>query len=130
MFSFPRDLKYTKTHEWARREGNKIVVGITEYAQKELSDVVFVELPKVGQDVKKGRPCAVVESVKAAFDIYSPVSGRVAAVNTELETNPSLINTSPYTDGWFFEVESSDAPEWSDLLDAEKYEGLIHENAS
>ncbi len=127
---FPRNLKYTKSHEWARREDTKVVVGITEYAQKELSDVVFVELPSVGQEVKQGRACAVVESVKAAFDIYAPVSGKVAGVNQKLEANPALINTNPYGEGWFFEIEPSNWDEFSRLLDSEKYESLIHEAAS
>lgn len=127
---FPRNLKYTKSHEWARRDGHKVTVGITEYAQKELSDVVYVELPATGQEVKKGRSCAVVESVKAAFDIYAPVTGKVTNVNSDLATNPALINTSPYLEGWFFEMELANEEEFLNLLDAEKYEGLIHESAS
>ncbi len=130
MMSYPRNLKYSKTHEWTRQEGKKVVVGITEYAQKELSDVVFVELPKIGQEVKKDRACAVVESVKAAFDIYAPISGKIVGVNRELETNPSLINAAPYEAGWFFEIEPSDSSELSGLFDSEKYESLIHEGAS
>jgi glycine cleavage system H protein len=129
-FSYPTNLRYTKSHEWARREETKTVVGITEYAQKELSDVVFVELPVIGKEVVKGKPCAVVESVKAAFDIYAPVSGKVIGVNHNIEANPSLINMSPYGDGWFFEIEPSSLREWEELMDAEKYGNLIHENAS
>jgi len=130
MLSYPRNLKYSKTHEWARKEDKKVVVGITEYAQKELSDVVFVELPPVGQEVKKGRACAVVESVKAAFDIYAPISGKVVEINRQLETNPALINTSPYREGWFFAIEPSNLAELSELFDSEKYEGLLHESAN
>ena len=127
---FPRDLRYSKTHEWARRGDKKIIVGITEYAQKELSDVVFVELPQVGREVKQAKPCAVVESVKAAFDIYAPVSGKVTAVNRELEPHPALINTDPYGAGWFFEIAPSNVEEFLELMDAEKYESAIHEGAS
>ena len=130
MLSYPRNLKYAKTHEWARREDKRVVVGITEYAQKELSDVVFVELPQIGQEVKKGRPCAVVESVKAAFDIYAPISGKVVEVNKQLETNPAHINTSPYESGWFFVLEPSDVNELSELYDSEKYETLLQESAN
>src|SRR5438309_1282994 len=127
---FPRNLRYAKTHEWARREDSKkIVVGITEYAQKELSDVVFVELPQIGQEVKQGRACAVVESVKAAFDIYAPVSGKITAVNEHLSSNPALINTDSYGEGWFFEIEPTGS-DFDTLLDSEKYENHIHEAAS
>jgi len=127
---FPRTLKYTKSHEWARREDNKLVVGITAYAQKELQDVVFVELPAVGQEVQQGRACAVVESVKAAFDIYAPVSGKISAVNTALAGNPGLINDAPYGEGWFYEIEFTNVDEVEALMDSEKYENLIYEGAS
>lgn len=127
---FPRTLKYTKTHEWVKREEDRVTVGITEYAQKELSDVVFVELPSIGQEVKKGKPCAVVESVKAAFDIYAPVTGKVIGINKHLSPNPALINTSPYGEGWFFQIEPLDWKEFTELMDNEKYESLIHEAAN
>lgn len=118
---FPEELRYTQTHEWAGRQGNRIRVGITEYAQHEISDVVFVELPKVNGEAFKGKGIAVVESVKAAFDIYAPVSGKILTVNRELESNPALVNQDPYRRGWFFEIEMSHPAEWEGLLSAEQY---------
>ena len=102
--NFPGDLRYTKTHEWIRRSGDQTVVGITDYAQHEISDVVFVELPHVGQKVEQGKGISVVESVKAAFDIYAPVSGTVKAINTTLESDPAIVNQDQYGKGWFFEL--------------------------
>lgn len=125
---FPRDLRYTKTHEWVRLVERRCIVGITEYAQRELSDVVYVELPRLDTPVKQGRPCAVVESVKVAFDIYAPVSGKIIAVNKNLETQPALINIDPYGGGWFFEILPSNLEEFESLLDSEKYENLIHQS--
>lgn len=119
---FPKELRYTKTHEWAKKEGNKITVGITDYAQKEISDVVFVELPKVGQSAQQAKPVAVVESVKAAFDIYAPVSGKVTKMNPELEADPGRVNQDCYGQGWFFEMEASNDAEWNALMTAEDYE--------
>ena len=100
--NFPGGLRYTKTHEWVRKEGEKVIVGITDYAQHEISDVVFVELPHVGQKVERGKAISIVESVKAAFDIYAPVSGAISKVNTALESNPALVNKDPYGNGWFY----------------------------
>ncbi|MDD5084565.1 MAG: glycine cleavage system protein GcvH [Candidatus Omnitrophica bacterium] len=125
----PRDLKYTKTHEWIKRDGTRIRIGITEYAQKELSDVVFVELPKLGQDVLQGRAACVVESVKAASDIYSPLSGKVVAVNKDLELDPALVNKDPYGRGWIFDISLSKQEEINSLLDANQYDTLIHQKA-
>lgn len=118
---FPGELRYTQTHEWVRREGNRAKVGITEYAQQEISDVVFVELPKVNSATVKGKGVSVVESVKAAFDIYAPVSGNVVAVNTALESDPALVNKDAYGRGWFLEIEMSNPSEWDALLQAEQY---------
>jgi glycine cleavage system H protein len=118
---FPGELRYTQTHEWARREGNRVRVGITEYAQQEISDVVFVELPKPKTCAAKGKGIAVVESVKAAFDIYAPVSGNVVEVNQALESDPALVNKDPYGKGWFFEIEITNPAEWEALLQAEQY---------
>ncbi len=120
--NFPKDLRYTKTHEWAKKEGRTVTVGITDYAQKEISDVVFVEVPKAGQAVQAGKPAAVVESVKAAFDIYSPVSGKVTAVNHDIESDPGMVNQECYGKGWFFTVEMSAESEWDSLMTSELYE--------
>jgi glycine cleavage system H protein len=129
FMNFPKELRYTKTHEWVRREGNYVTVGITDYAQKEISDVVFVELPKIGNGVQLAKPVAVVESVKAAFDIYAPVSGKVLKVSTELESNPALVNQDPYGRGWFLEIEMTNPSEWDSLLTAEDYERLLKQEA-
>ncbi|HNV87004.1 MAG TPA: glycine cleavage system protein GcvH [Candidatus Omnitrophota bacterium] len=127
--NFPKTLRYAKTHEWARRGDGVVVAGLSEYAQKELSDVVYVELPAIGKEVKQGQPCAVVESVKAAFDVYAPVSGKVVKVNKTLEANPSLVNTDSYGEGWFLEIEPSQTGEWDSLLDAGTYESVLQESA-
>ena len=120
--NFPKELRYTKSHEWVRREGEKVICGITEYAQKEISDVVFVEVPKVGQAAEQAKAVAVVESVKAAFDIYAPVSGKVSQVNADLESRPELVNQDCYGQGWFFEIEASDLSQWESLMTSEEYE--------
>ena len=125
--NFPEALRYTKTHEWISVQGAKAKVGVTEYAQKEISDVVFVELPKMGQAVQQAKTAAVVESVKAAFDIYAPVSGKITDANKALESNPGLINQSPYADGWLFELEVSSAAELSSLLTAAQYSEAVEQ---
>lgn len=125
--STPTDLKYAESHEWIRVEGTTGTVGITDHAQNELSDVVFVELPKVGKQLAAKDTSAVVESVKAASDIYSPVSGEVIEVNTRLESEPALINHSPYTEGWIYKIKLTDASQLSALKDAAGYEALLHE---
>ena len=117
----PAELLYTKTHEWARREANEVVVGITSHAQEELRDVVFVELPKIGKAVKQGEPMAVIESVKAAFDIYAPVSGAVTRVNDALVKSPQRINEDCYGAGWMFAISPSDSGEISNLMPSEEY---------
>ena len=122
---FPKELRYTKTHEWARKDGHKITVGITDYAQKEISDVVFVELPKIGQAGQQAKPIAVVESVKAAFDIYAPISGTVTKRNAELESDPGRANHDCYGNGWFFEMEVAGDAEWQSLMTAEEYEKIL-----
>ncbi len=121
----PVDLKYAETHEWVRVQGDKATVGVTDHAQQELLDVVFVELPQVGRKVKKGEACVVVESVKAASDVYSPASGEVVAVNPDLAKNPALVNTDPYGKGWMFEIKVSGPKELGELLNAEKYRQVI-----
>lgn len=126
---YPNELRYTKTHEWVRREGNRVTVGITDYAQHEISDVVFVEIPKVGQTAQQGKPISVVESVKAAFDIYAPVSGKIIKVNAELESDPGRVNHDCYGEGWFFELEMTEEAEWQALMTAEQYEKNLTQEA-
>jgi glycine cleavage system H protein len=117
----PPNLKYAKTHEWVRREGDTAVVGITDHAQHELTDIVYVETPAVDGEVEAGKPCAVVESVKAASDIYAPVSGDVVAVNEDLSNQPELVNEDPYGRGWLFKVKLRDPAEIDELLSAADY---------
>ncbi len=122
---FPGDLFYTKTHEWVKKEGdNKVRVGITSHAQSELGDVVYVELPDLDRIVKAGTACTVVESVKAAYDIYSPVSGKVIETNNDLENNPQLVNEDSYVKGWFFIIEMEDPQKLTELLSNKDYEKL------
>jgi len=121
----PSDLKYTSSHEWVRVVGDVAVVGITDHAQQELTDVVFVELPKTGRQLKAGDACAVVESVKTASDVYSPVSGEVVEINQKLAGNPGLVNSEPYEGGWFFKVKLSNPSELAKLLTAEQYAAQI-----
>ena len=123
--NIPKDLRYVKTHEWAKKEGKNIRIGITDHAQHEITDVVHVELPAKGKKVEKGQPCAVVESVKSAFDIYAPVSGTVVEVNEKLNSNPELVNQSPHEDGYFVVIEASNISEFDGLLSPEDYEKTI-----
>jgi glycine cleavage system H protein len=128
MSNLPTELKYAKSHEWARDEGDgTITVGITDHAQEQLGDLVFVDLPEEGDSVDAGADCAVVESVKAASDIYSPVSGEIVAVNAALAESPELVNEAPYGDGWLFKVKMSDASELGNLLDADDYADVAAE---
>ena len=119
--NIPADLKYAKSHEWVRLEGDPATIGIYDHAQHELTDVVFVELPAVGRKVAAGEACAVVESVKTASDIYAPLSGEVIAVNPELAKRPELVNSQPYQDGWFFKLKVNQPSEADRLLNAETY---------
>ena len=119
------DLKYTDTHEWLKVDGEKAKVGITDHAQEELTDIVFVELPEEGKEVKKGDELCVVESVKSVSEIYSPVSGKITKVNKELEDTPETVNESPYDDGWLVEIEVSDKSEIDDLLSPQDYKKNI-----
>ena len=128
MSNIPTDLRYASTHEWVRPEGDGVfTVGITEHAQELLGDMVFVELPDVGDQVSTGDDVAVAESVKAASDVYAPISGEVVAVNEELEDSPELVNSDPYGDGWLFKIKADDAAEVDGLLDPEGYENSIDE---
>jgi glycine cleavage system H protein len=125
---FPTELKYANSHEWARVESDgTVIVGITDHAQDALGDIVFIELPESGIEVEAGAEIAVVESVKAASDIYSPVSGEIIEVNSALEDEPELVNGSPYEDGWLFSVKINSSEDLSDLLDAEAYQALVEE---
>lgn len=119
--NFPTDLKYTQDHEWVRVEGNVATCGISDFAQSELGDIVFVELPKVGTKVEQKKTCAVVESVKTASDIFAPVSGTVTKVNEKLAQNPADVNASPYDSGWLFVIEMTNPDELNKLMNAEDY---------
>jgi len=121
MQNVPADLKYASSHEWVRLEGEDAVVGISDHAQHELTDIVFVELPALGRKVAAGEACAVVESVKTASDIYSPVAGEVVAINESLNADPGLVNRAPYGGGWFFKLRLAGTPDASRLLDAGAY---------
>jgi glycine cleavage system H protein len=121
----PADLKYAKSHEWVRVAGDVATVGITDHAQHELTDVVFVELPEVGRKLKAGDSCAVVESVKTASDIYTPVSGEVTAVNKAVVDDPALVNSDPYGKGWFFQIKLSQGDELNKLITAADYTSQI-----
>src|SRR5208283_2253119 len=125
MANVPSDLKYAKSHEWVRVAGDVATVGITDHAQHELTDVVFVELPEVGCQVKAGDSCAVVESVKTANDIYSPVSGQITEVNPTVVANPALVNSEPYAGGWFYKITLSQPAELNALLGADQYKAQI-----
>jgi len=119
--NIPAELKYAKSHEWVRVSGDTATVGITDHAQHELTDVVFVELPAVGRKLKAGEACAVVESVKTASDIYSPVSGEVLVANQAIVSNPALVNTDPYGAGWFYKIKLSQPAELGNLLSSADY---------
>ena len=125
----PENLKYTKEHEWARIERNRVVVGITDFAQEELGDVVYVELPEPGTSVAAETPFGVVESVKAVSDLYCPVSGTVVEINEDLEDHPELVNDAPYEDGWMIVIEPSNSAEFNELLSAEDYRSYVEEGA-
>jgi glycine cleavage system H protein len=124
---FPEDLRYTREHEWARMKGDKVVVGITDFAQDQLGDVVYVELPDVGDAVKKGEAFGVVESTKAVSELFAPVSGKVVEVNDPLADAPETINEDPYEEGWMIVVQPSDPKELEALMDAKAYRGFVEE---
>ncbi|MDH3600165.1 MAG: glycine cleavage system protein GcvH, partial [Candidatus Tectomicrobia bacterium] len=124
------ELKYTKEHEWARIDGTRVVVGITDFAQDELGDVVFVELPDIGREVEAEGAFGVVESVKAVSDLFSPISGTIVDVNSALEDKPELVNDSPYGDGWMIVIEASNSAELGGLLSAADYQTYIQQESS
>jgi glycine cleavage system H protein len=123
--NFPDDVRYAESHEWARPEGKKIKVGITDYAQDQLGDIVFVELPEVGDTLDKGEEFGTVESVKAVSELYMPVGGEVVAINDTLEDAPEKVNNSPYSDGWMIEIKAENTSELDDLLDNDAYLGTL-----
>jgi len=125
--AYPQEFRYTKEHEWAKSEDGRARVGITDYAQGELGDIVYVELPTEGQEVKQGESFITVESVKAVSDVYAPVSGRVLEVNHELEDKPELVNRSPHDQGWMALIEMADPEELESLMSAEEYEKFIEQ---
>ncbi len=117
-----KNARYLTSHEWARKDGAKVIVGISDHAQEALGDIVFIELPEIGKTLKKGDTFGVVESVKAASDVYLPMSGKVVAVNEALAGDPALVNKEPYTGGWFLAIEPSNPAEWDTLLTPAAYE--------
>jgi glycine cleavage system H protein len=123
--NIPANLKYTKEHEWARIEGNRVVVGVTQHAQEALGDVVYVELPKVGSSVTAGKQFGVIESTKAVSELFSPLTGKVVKVNDALTDNPQTVNSDPYGAGWILEIEPSDSKELAGLMDAAAYGDLL-----
>ncbi len=127
---YPEELRYAKSHEWTRVDGNVATIGITFHAQDEIQEVVYVELPEVGSIFTKGEEFGVIESVKAAFDLYAPISGEVVAINEGLEEHPEWINESPYEDGWMLQIQMSDPVELEDLMDAEAYRQMLDSGES
>jgi glycine cleavage system H protein len=125
MANIPADLRYTKEHEWAKLEGDKARIGITAFAQEQLGDVVFVELPKAGTKVAAMKTFGVVESVKAVSDLFAPLSGEVVEINTELPKKPEVVNADPYGKGWMIVIKLADAKEWGGLMSAADYEKLV-----
>ncbi|MBO8152264.1 MAG: glycine cleavage system protein GcvH [Candidatus Neomarinimicrobiota bacterium] len=121
----PEDLKYTNDHEWVKVDGDTAIVGITDYAQSELGDIVYIELPEVGREVSKGDPAATIEAVKTVADVYSPLSGEVIEVNEKLKDATEIVNKDPYGDGWMFKIRMKDKDELNELLTAEDYKKLI-----
>ncbi|WP_298137056.1 glycine cleavage system protein GcvH [Acidiferrobacter sp.] len=129
MSKVPGDLRYTKSHEWVRVEGQALVVGITDHAQDLMGDMVFIELPRPGTRLAAGKECAVVESVKAASDVYAPVAGEVTMINEALANAPETLNTDPYGNGWLFTMKPADPASLQGLLDAPAYEALLASEA-
>ncbi|MGI6620053.1 MAG: glycine cleavage system protein GcvH [Bacillota bacterium] len=125
--NYPEDLKYTKEHEWVRVDNGKARVGVTFYAQDQLGDVVFVELPEVGTEIRAGAMFATVESVKAVSDVYAPVSGTIVEVNEALNDSPELVNEDPYNEGWMVVIELSDPSELDNLMDSTAYQKMVEE---
>jgi glycine cleavage system H protein len=126
--NIPKDLNYAKTHEWVKVTGSTAKIGISDFAQHELTDIVFAELPKINSALTKGKECAVIESVKTAADVYSPLSGRVIKINQKVADAPEILNNDPYGDGWLFEIEISNSEELNELLTADEYKAITGSN--
>lgn len=126
--SIPKQLRYSEEHEWVKVDGNQVVIGITDFAQHELGDIVFVELPEIGATIEADEPFGSVESVKTVSELYAPVAGKVVAVNEELNDKPELVNESPYEGAWMIKVEIEDAGQVDNLLTAEQYEEMINQD--
>jgi len=122
------DRKYTKTHEWVKIEDDQVIIGISDHAQEALGDITFIELPVVGEPVDRGGECGVIESVKAASDLFAPLSGEIADVNADLEDHPEAVNDSPYEDGWLYRITNYDVAEYNELMDADQYEATLEPN--
>ena len=125
MSQIPKDLKYTKTHEWVKLEGDTAIVGITDFAQEQLSDIVYVDLGSIGKKVNQEKAFGTIEAVKAVSDLYAPVSGEIIAINEDLKNTPDLVNKEPYSKGWMVKIKLSDAAQLGKLLDAKAYEDLV-----
>ena len=125
MINLPADLKYTKEHEWAKIDGNVVTIGVTDFAQSELGDIAWLEMPAVGDETKKGDPFGTIEAVKTVEDLYAPLTGKIIEVNGELLDSPELVNDDPYGKGWIAKLEYSDESEIENLLSAEEYSELI-----
>jgi glycine cleavage system H protein len=128
IVSTPKELRYTEEHEWVKVEDGKVRIGITDFAQHELGDIVFVELPEVGDEISANEPFGSVESVKTVSELYAPVSGKIVEINEDLNDNPEFVNESPYEKAWMIVVELSDSSETDNLMSAEKYEELINQD--
>lgn len=126
--SIPKELRYSEEHEWAKVEGDKVRIGITEFAQHELGDIVFVELPEVGDELKVDEPFGSVESVKTVSELYAPISGKIVAINEDLSDDPQFVNESPYEKAWMVVIEPADLSELDNLMSAEQYEEMIKED--
>lgn len=125
--SIPKELRYSEEHEWVKVEDGKVIIGITDFAQHELGDIVFVELPQVGDEIKTNEPFGSVESVKTVSELYAPISGKIVEINSELEDSPEFVNESPYEKAWMITIEPADVSELEALLTAEQYKELIEE---
>jgi glycine cleavage system H protein len=125
--NFPKNLLYTESHEWVKNEGSQVIIGLTDYAQNQLKDIVYVEIPEIGTEFKKGDSIGVVESVKTVADIYSPITGKVIDGNITLKEHPQFVNEDPYGKGWLVKMESQDRGELKGLLSSKAYQGLLPE---